>query len=201
MTDKFQKRMWMNKIITVCFVVLFLFFVSCEKTFTPKPKGYFRIALPSKKYKTFDQECPFTFEIPEYSLIHSDIELNTEPCWYNIDFPLFRATLHLSYKAIHGNVYKFIEESRALAFKHTIKADAINEDIYQDPVHQKYGVFYDIKGNAASSIQFFVTDSTQHFLRGALYFNNSPNKDSIAPVLQFILADIDHLVETLEWVN
>lgn len=171
----------------------------CEDVYTPKPKGYFRIAMPQKVYQQFDTDCPYSFEFPTYSLIHRDRSANSNDCWYNIDFPLFRARLHLSYVPLENNLRNHVEAVRGLAYKHTIKADAINEELTYDPDHQKYGIFYDIKGNAASSVQFFITDSTNHFMRGALYFNHSPNKDSIAPVVSFIKEDINHLIESLRW--
>ncbi len=173
--------------------------VGCEETYTPKPKGYFRIALPQKVYQGFNTPCPFSFEYPMYALVHPDLEQNSQPCWYNVDFPLFRAKLHLSYAPLQNNVHNHIEAVRTLAYKHTAMADAIDERLTYLPEHNKFGVFYEIKGNAASPLQFFVTDSVNHFMRGALYFNHSPNKDSLGPVIDYIKADMAHLIQTLEW--
>ncbi len=124
---------------------------------------------------------------------------NAEPYWYNILFPSLNATIYLSYKPVHHNLQKFIEDSRTLVYKHTIKAEAINESLIRNDSSDVYGIFYDLKGNTASSLQFFVTDSTAHFLRGSLYFNAEPNKDSLAPVIRFIRQDVEHLINTLHW--
>ena len=174
---------------------------SCSENTIPKPRGYFRITFPEKEYTRYESDCPYTFEYPVYAKVVQDKEPNAEPCWINIDFPTMKGKIHVSYKSIKNNFDVIEEDSRNLAYKHTIKADAINEKLYMKPEKKIYGIYYEIKGNAASSIQFFVTDSTEHFLRGSLYFNVTPNKDSLAPVIDFISVDIQHLMETFEWKN
>jgi len=172
---------------------------SCRKHYTPKPRGYFRIDLPVKKYRQSNFSCPFSFEYPEYAQILPDKLNNAEPYWMNIDFPSLHGKIHISYKVIHGNLSELTEDSRSLAYKHTIKADAIEETPYADPPHHMYGLLYDIKGNAASSVQFFLTDSTRHFVRGALYFYTHPNADSLSPVISFVREDILHMMSTFRW--
>ncbi len=177
-----------------------LMIASCgRQPITPKPMGYFRIALPEKSYLSYQSECDFKFEYPAYAKIVKDVRPNAEPCWYNIEFPALKATIHCSYKTGADEMNQFVEDSRSLVYKHTVKADAIEETVINDSVHNVYGVLYDIKGNAASSVQFFLTDSTDKFLRGALYFNVAPNKDSLAPVLTFVRADIDQFIKTFTW--
>jgi gliding motility-associated lipoprotein GldD len=113
--------------------------------------------------------------------------------------PAFNGTIYLSYKKINQNLPDLIEDSRNLAYKHSIKADAIDESLIRDPERNVYGIIYDLKGNTASSIQFFVSDSTNHFLRGSLYFNTQPDKDSLAPVIRFVREDVIHLINTIKW--
>jgi len=100
---------------------------------------------------------------------------------------------------VNQNLNEFIEDSRDLTYKHTIKADAIQETVYTNPELEVHGILYDVKGNAASSIQFYLTDSNEHFLRGSLYFNVQPDKDSLAPVISFFREDIIHMVESFAW--
>ncbi len=99
---------------------------------------------------------------------------------------------------VDGNLGQFMEDARGLAYKHTVKADAIEETIFQRP-GSMYGVLYDIGGSAASSVQFFISDSSRHFMRGALYFNSSPQPDSLAPVIGFLRADMIRMMETVKW--
>ena len=182
-------------------VFLLLIFVSCHTDEMPKPRGYFRIDFPEKKYVSYiDTACSFGFEIPSYSVIMPEQSNSKEPCWINIDFPMQKATIHLSYKNIDHNLKQYTEDCRSLAYKHTVKADAIDEEIIEDAHKKVYGVIYHITGNAASSLQFYITDSANNFIRGALYFNAIPNKDSIAPVSNFINTDISHLIETFKWM-
>lgn len=161
--------------------------------------GYFRIELPEKKYQSYTAECPFTFDYPVYARVKQSDLPNAEPCWLNVEFPRFKAKIHLSYKDVKGNINEIIEECRTMAYKHAVKADAIDEQIYVDSANSVFGMLYRIKGNAASSIQFYASDSIQHFLRGALYFEVRPNKDSLAPVVGFIEKDIIQLIESLRW--
>lgn len=173
--------------------------LACQPSYTPKPRGFLRIDFPDREYVLFDSVCPYTFEYPSYGRIVPDTDYNTEPCWINIDFPDYNGTIHISYKEVNQNLNDYIEDSRELTYKHTIKADAIQETVYTNPEKEVHGILYDIKGNAASSIQFYLTDSNAHFLRGALYFNVEPDKDSLAPVISFFREDIIHLVESFAW--
>jgi gliding motility-associated lipoprotein GldD len=176
-----------------------LILVGCEEAYTPKPRAYYRIDLPLKNFQKYSSDCPFTFEYPEYATAKIDSRPSSENCWMNIDFPQFNARIHISYKPIEKNLEKLIEDSRSLTYKHVIKATDIREDLVDDPLAKVYGQIYDVKGDAASYLQFYLTDSSTHFLRGSLYFNAAPNYDSIVPVLDFIRADIHHLTETFNW--
>lgn len=187
------------KVYFSCFVALLFILASCEEeTPIPKPKGYFRIKLPEKNYVKFDKICSYNFETPVYSKIDTTPGIK-ESCWINIHYPLFDATLHLSYKPVKNNLPTYLEDARSLTYKHTAKANDIEEILIKNQEQKVYGLVYDVKGNAASSVQFFVTDSTRHFLRGALYFNNVPNYDSIQPVLDFLHKDVERFIQTLEW--
>ncbi len=187
--------------IVYCLLPVIFFFSSCgEQDYTPKPRGFFRIELPEKKYQSYQSDCPFTFEYPVYSTIENDTKGLSEPCWINLNFPDFKGTLHISYKAVDGNIIKYLEDSRELTNKHIAKASAIDEIIINKPEKDVYGLIYDIEGSgAASPVQFFVTDSSKHFLRGALYFSVRPNNDSLQPVIKFIKEDINKFIDTFEW--
>ncbi len=180
-------------------LLLMLLALACQRSYTPKPRGFLRVDFPAREYILFDSVCPYIFEYPSYGKIVPDTDYLTEPCWINIDFPDFDGIIHISYKEVNQNLNDFIEDSRALTYKHTIKADAIKETVYSNPELEVHGILYDIKGNAASNIQFYLTDSNAHFLRGSLYFNVQPDKDSLAPVISFFREDIIHLMESFAW--
>ena len=186
------------KIFTTSFILIILI-VGCHDRYTPKPRGYYRIDFPQKKYKQFVSDCPYVFEYPEYSIIKNDESPNTEPCWINVEFPGYNGSIHVSYKSIAGNINEVLEDAHSLAYKHTVKADAINEHLINKNNERVFGILYDIEGNVASSVQFFLTDSTDHFLRGALYFKTRVEKDSLAPVIEFFRQDIIHFIDTFEW--
>lgn len=175
-------------------------FLSCGgDTFTPKPKGYFRIDLPKKEYHAIEKDCPFVFETPNYTSLRQDANRPEMSCWFDIVFDNLNASIYLSYKPVDDNLNQYLEDSRSLAFKHTVKAFDIEQQKVSFPDKRVWGLIYSIEGNAASAYQFHLTDSTSHFLRGSLYFNNMPNQDSIQPVLDFIKEDITHIFETFEW--
>ncbi|MBV5312549.1 MAG: gliding motility lipoprotein GldD [Prolixibacteraceae bacterium] len=184
------------------FVLFLLIHVSCKKEYVPKPRGFFRIEFQKKAYhQLYSATFPYRFEIPEYSQIVPDDELRAEPFWVNLKIPAHKAELHISYKKVNDNLAKLTEDSRTLAYKHSIKADAINERVFVNPEKKVYGTIYLIDGNAASPLQFYLTDSTKNFLRGALYIREVPNIDSIRPVIDFLTPDVIHLIETTEWVH
>ena len=173
---------------------------SCGETAAPKPRGYFRIDLPERQYRPLDSIYPFRFEYPVYAKITNDIHAPAEANWINIDFPRFKGQVHLSYKAVNNNLGTFTEDAHSMVMKHIPKASGIEEIRIENSQNKVYGLVYDIKGTgAASAYQFYVTDSTKHFLRGALYFSVIPNNDSLAPVIDFIKTDIQHMLETMEW--
>ena len=185
-----------KKYIPLCF--LFLLLAGCSE-YIPKPRGYFRIDLPEKTYETFNEPAyPYAFE---YANIAKVVPKGSarDSFWIDIVYPQFNARIYSSYKKIENNFQEISEDSRSFVYKHTIKADAITEQPYEDTERKVYGILYELKGNTASGIQFILTDSIHNFFRGALYFNVSPNKDSIAPVSAFIREDIIRLIETLEW--
>jgi gliding motility-associated lipoprotein GldD len=187
------------KFLLVGIVLSFIY--SCNQTYTPKPRGYFRIDFPDKKYVVFKNHLPYSFEYPLYGNIKPDTDKNAEPYWINIEFPEFKGKIHISYKRVHRNLAGFIEDTRKLAYKHTVKADAIDEIVIRNAQNNVYGIIYNIKGNAASSMQFFATDSSKNFIRGALYFTAQPNKDSLAPAIEFFSKDVEHFIQTLRWKN
>ena len=185
-------------LLTMIFVIIVI--TSCDETYTPKPRGYFRIELPQKNYHVFDSIFPYAFEFPSYASLTPDFQSPDEKYWLNIEFPKFKGTLHISYNPLKNDLVNYLEDSRSLVLKHIPKASAINDSVISIPEHHVYGMIYRIQGaGVASPTQFFLTDSSNHFLRGALYFNIRPNNDSMAPVIDFINQDINHFINTLNW--
>lgn len=184
---------------SVFLIIVSFFMGSCTKKYTPKPRGYFRIDLPKKEYVKLEKDYPYSFEYSSSAQITKDNSLHTNKYWININYPQINGKIHISYLQIHNNFDEIVEDTRKLAYKHTIKADAINETFFSNPEKNVHGMLYEIEGNAASSVQFFVTDSIKNYLRGALYFNAEPNKDSLAPVINYIKEDIKVLIESFEW--
>ncbi len=182
-------------IILLSFFVLF----SCREKSVPKPAGYFRIDFPEKSYHKCKMDYPFCFDIPDYAVVLPDQDKNAEPFWINVDIPGNKARIHLSYKKVRNNLARYTEESRKLAYDHTIRASSIDEELFLNPGKRVFGTVYYINGNAASPLQFYLTDSLQHFLRGALYIRATPNIDSLKPVIEFLKTDVAHLIGTMEW--
>jgi gliding motility-associated lipoprotein GldD len=186
--------------VLISFSALMSMFSGCREEYTPKPRGYFRIDFPEKKYVRFDTTFPYTFEYPAYAKVIPDDRPTSEPYWINVDFPQFNGRIHISFKPVHDNLPQYLEDARTFVVKHIPKADAIEDSLIYRPEDKVYGLVYYIDGmQAASSCQFFVTDSSSKFLRGALYFNVSPNNDSLAPVISFIRDDIRHMLKTFRW--
>ena len=205
MFNVFKLRLLARLCLVIIGLVLFMI-TGCdpdpeEEMIVPKPVGYFRIDLPKKNYKKYDSICPYSFETPWYSLVKPDSRENSEPCWINIFYPKFKATVHVSYKVINNNLEEYLKDSDMFAKKHTIKANGLNENLVFNDSAKVYGIIYDIKGNTATNLQFFLTDSIKNFLRGSLYFDVAPNTDSVEPVTNFLREDVLHLIKTFRWKN
>jgi len=186
-----------NLIIIQSFVVLLSF--SCQQNYTPKPNAHFRIDLPEKAYRMYDTIFPFTFEYPVYGKLEYLIPPTPDSCWLNIIFPKYRGTIHLTYGKVNNNLEWLKEDIWKIVYsKISQRADFVDDSyLFYEP--DVYSVIYDIKGDAASPMQFLVTDSVKNFLRGSLYFSVKPNYDSLAPVINFFREDVIHLIETVRW--
>lgn len=177
-----------------------------EEVAVPKPRTYPRVEYPAKAYKSFGEGyCAFTFDMPAYATVERDttfFEKRPESdCWFNLDVAALNAKLYCSYYAI-ANRQRFdelVQDAFAITQKHNLRASYIEEVQVNRPTDRVYGVVFNVEGPAASSYQFFLTDSTQHFLRGALYFNTQSRPDSLRPVITFMREDMKQLVETLRW--
>ncbi len=191
----------MKYLFFLLFIVLFVAACSNNQDYAPKPRGYFRLEFPKKEYQIFDKNFYYSFEYPKYAKMYLDSADGNRPNWYNLTYPQFNARLHISYYPINGlnELNELVEDSRKLAFKHTVKATGINEGLIASKENSVYGIYYTIEGNTASSTQFFLTDSAKNFLRAALYFNEKPQPDSIQPVINFIKTDIDRMIKTFKW--
>lgn len=165
----------------------------------PKPYGYFRVDLPAHTYEKFDSSSlPYTFDKPVIAKVRTRNEKG-EIYWIDIIYPTLNASIYCSYKPVKGNLYNLLEDTRKIVYKHTIRADNINDQIFVNRTKKVYGIFYDLEGNTASQAQFILTDSVKHFFRAALYFENVPNKDSIAPIADYVKHDLKRMMESFEW--
>ena len=190
------------------FLLLFSFLLpACEEyTPLPKPRAYPRVVYPQKEYKPFDASyCNFTFDMPAYATIEKDTSFfdkkPEDECWFNLDVEQLNAKIYCNYNPIRDrkDFDELVSDAFAMTNKHNIKASYIDEIPVYRPADKVYGVVFNVEGAAASSYQFFLTDSTRNFLRGALYFKTQTRPDSLAPVIAFMKKDLDRLVSSLQW--
>ena len=175
-------------------VLMMLTFTSCKDEVLPKPAGFLRLDYPEAKYLNFENNCPFSFQMNETATIKGEKE-----CGFSITYPKMKATIYLTYKPVNNNIEKLLKDAQKLTYEHVIKADDILEQPYLNPQKKVYGMFYQVNGNAATNSQFYVTDSTKHFITGSVYFYAKPNFDSIMPAASYIKNDMQRLMETLKW--
>lgn len=193
----------MGKACLILFCFALILSACGGNDYAPKPRGYHRIEFPAKSYQQYQGDCPYTFDYPGYGNIVPDRSKDARPCWFDITFPHFNGRIHLSYQPVTSKKVfnQLVEDARSLAFGHTVKATAIDESFISYPEKKVYGILYSIDGNTASSVQFFLTDSTKNYVRGALYFREQPRLDSIQPVLDFLKKDINVFIKSFEWKN
>ena len=185
-------------------VITLVIFSACNSDYTPKPKGYFKIDFPQKQYRVFQQTgYPYSFEYPVYANVIKDSsffgEATENPWWINIDYPQFNGRVHISYKEVGLNkLDKLVNDAFTMTNKHNLKAYSIDDSLMVTP-NNVHGLFFKVGGNVATANQFFLTDSVTHFLRGALYFDATPNEDSLGIVNRFVLEDLKHMINTFKW--
>lgn len=191
--------MKINKLNIIAFLISSIFFYSCGKASTPRPYGYFRVDIPSHQYVRFDSAAlPYTFEKSTLAAV-KPVTRKGENYWIDITYSHLKANIYCSYKPVKSNLFQLLKETHSIVYKHSIRADAITEKAFENPEKRVFGILYELTGNTASTAQFVLTDSLNHFFRGALYFDQIPNKDSIAPMAEYISRDIVRLMESFEW--
>jgi gliding motility-associated lipoprotein GldD len=185
----------MIKKITPYAIALTLLFsiFGCKDDVLPKPAGMLRLDYPIAKYGTFESDCPYGF------YVNGNATLKKKGCNFEIHYPKMKATVYISYKNVNGDLDKLLRDAQKLTYEHVIKADAITEQPFVNANAKTYGMFYSVGGNAATNSQFYLTDSTKHFIRGSLYFYAKPNFDSIYPAVDYIKNDMQTMMETMYW--
>lgn len=187
----------LRRLESVVLVIVFFFLTtSCAEESLPKPKAFLRLAYDDVLYQKINANCPYTFEFSSDAIVTP-----RSNCWLNITYPKLKASLNLTYRPIENNLKELLQESEKLTYNHAIKADGISALPFEDAKKNVYGSLSEVTGNAASPLQFHLTDSVRNFITGALYFKVQPNYDSILPAVKYIEKDIKHLMETLEWKN
>ena len=169
--------------------------------YTPKPHGYPKVEFPERSYKKFNDGCAYNFEVPTYAVVEKDTHELSEPCWYNIKFPNFGATIYLTYKPLNSieQLDSLSDEAFKLAGEHRKKADAIEEkEIYIKRTESK-GIIFELRGPSATPFNFYLSDEKNHYLRGSFYFDNHTNTDSVAPIYEFLKTDMMNLINSVEW--
>ena len=193
------------RILLLCIMVVTVLISACNSPYTFKKKGYFHIDFPEKKYQMFDQPgYPYTFEYPVYSQVVKDstfFDARPENDWWiNIDVPRFGGRIYISYKEVGKNNFdSLVNDGFKMAYKqHTDISTGINDSLTKTP-NGVEGIYFSLRGNTATANQFFLTDSVKHFLRGALYFDATPNEDSLSIVNDFLKKDLLYMINTLKW--
>lgn len=184
--------------LSLIFVIVTL--VACQDDYTPKPMGYFRIGIPEKSYSTLeDNSCNYSFDLNNAAVFK---EVANKNCWADVVYPNLKATVQLTYYSLkEKDLEGLLKEGQRMAYSHTSVADGMQERFYDNPEKRVFGLVYRMKGHVATSTQFYLTDSTDNFLRGVLYFYSSPNPDSLRDVNDFMQEEIIQMVESLEWKN
>lgn len=180
-------------------IVLVFLCVACGSDYLPKPKGYNRINLPEASYQPLPDTLPYYFEYSKHAKLLRDSSWITERYWINLFYPEMGAAIQITYKPVTDSIIReYLSDSYKLTSQHNVKAYAIEESIIELP-NGLYASFTELEGEVPTQAQFHVSDSTDHFLRGALYFRTATKNDSLAPVITYLKSDIIHLLTTLEW--
>ncbi|MEP1034030.1 gliding motility lipoprotein GldD [Ekhidna sp.] len=180
-------------------ILLAFFCLACGNDFLPKPKGFNRINLPDAAYQPLPDSLPYSFEYSKHAKLQRDSSWISERYWINLYYPAMNASIQITYKPVTDSIIReYLSDSYRLTSQHNVKAYAIEESIIELP-NGSYASFTELEGEVPTQAQFHVSDSVNHFLRGALYFRTATKNDSLAPVISYLKNDIIHLLTTLEW--
>jgi gliding motility-associated lipoprotein GldD len=180
---------------------LLLLASACTEDYSPKPKGYNRIDLPPHEYQKMNEKHPYSFEISKSAIVQPHKSAGTEPHWIDVVYPELHASIEITYKPVNKKqklLDEFLDDSHKLTSKHNIKATAIDQSISTTPKGYTAMIF-ELSGEVPSQFQFYVTDSTSNFLRGALYFPTATKNDSLSPVIEYIKIDMMHLINSVDF--
>lgn len=165
---------------------------------TPKPRAYPRVEFPERKYMSFsDPACPFQFEFPAYA----EVEMKKDhPCWFNLFMPVFKARIHCSYVPVGDRAAfdELVKDAYVIATKINARANYMEEQVIRNR-QDIGGLMLRWTGPAASPMHFFLTDTTQHFFKAALYFDAEVKPDSLAPIVSFLEEDINRMIQSFDW--
>jgi len=201
MERSIQKARFHMKLLALPLLLLVL--AGCENTWLPKPTGYNKIDLPHHSYDSLSGDYPYSLDFAKASRVEADSFNLSETAWINLNYKDFGAKVHLTYKKIGegGSDFQTLSnDAFKLTAKHQIKAYGIEEGVLVTP-HGYTAVVAELSGEVPTQFQFFVTDSTRHFLRGALYFNTAMKNDSLAPVIEHIKIDMTHLMNSVKFLD
>ena len=137
----------------ISLLVILTIAISCDETYTPKPRGYIRIELPERSYISLDSTFPYKFEYPSYAKLSTPKEAINQPYMLNIDIPRYKATLFLTYKAVNGNIATYLEDNHVFLSRHISKASAIDESVVASEEHDVWGAIYTISGPVIEFLQ------------------------------------------------
>lgn len=179
----------------ILFVFLMLILASCAKDPLPKPSGELRLEYPEHQYQNFKSDCAYSFDYSTSAVMQT----GKRPCWFYINYPKMKAKVFVTYFPVKNDFDLHVKEAEKLVYEHTIKATSIDTKSFSYPEKKVYGNFYELKGQTASNVQFYVTDSTKHFVTANLYFNSRPKPDSLAPAIDYIKKDMLHIIDTFKW--
>jgi len=187
----------LKKTIFINILILSVVLYSCGNDPVPKPNGMLRLEYPTASYVSVEKKvCPYIFQVNKETTVKT-----SNNCSMTVDYPQMNASIYITYKPVKNNLDKLLRDAQKLTYEHVAKADNIQEQPFVNPDNKVYGMFYLVTGNAASASQFYVTDSTSHFLTGSLYFNTKPNYDSVLPAAKYLEEDIRKIMESLKWQN
>ena len=180
-----------NRFVILLLALLTL--LSCKEETPPKPKAMLRLDYSRPDYTDL-QQGRYSFRVNSKAL-----QQRSKTGGLTLEYPEMKGSIFITYKPVENNLKELLADAQKLSYEHVAKADNILEQPFVNSDEGVYGMFYEVRGDAASQAQFYVTDSSAHFVTGSLYFMAIPNYDSIYPAAIYLQRDIRTIMETLKW--
>ena len=187
----------MKKLIIILFifflVISLYLYVTKHEYYIPKPEALVKIELPESRTSIYtDEKISFKYS--------NSTSVKLKDNFYSLNYPQYSSSISFKITPLLDYDLELYNFENSISV-HEKQGAYINANVIQDTSENIYGVLCYLEGNKiATSSQFFITDSTNFFVRGGLDFDCA-----ISPEIEvqniIMKQEILKFIQSFKWVN